>query len=164
MDRPSRSPNVAEARARGAPATRARRGRRVARPRRAVLIADADPAVGELIRATLTTEGYDAVFVSDVSVEAIRRVVAVWKPDCLLVEGPSHPGHDAFWDIAALMRTDGRAIPVVVLTRDLAATPDVGAHARDERGRTIVAALPKPIDARSVAMLVRRVIREAVPG
>jgi CheY-like chemotaxis protein len=159
MDRPSVRPNGAEPRARGTSAHRAPRSRRAARPGGAVLIADADQAVGELIRATLTTEGYDAVFVSDVSVEAIRRVVAVWKPDCLLVESPSHTGHDAFWDIAALMDTGGRAVPVVVLTDNLTATADVFAGA-GERGRTIAAALQKPIDARSVAVLVRRVVRE----
>jgi DNA-binding response OmpR family regulator len=82
--------------------------------RRRVLVAEDDPAIRELIRARLTTAGYDTHTAHN-GREALQRMRSL-KPDALLLD-INMPELDGFGVLEALRAEEPiRHIPVLVLT------------------------------------------------
>src|SRR4029078_1895940 len=94
---------------------------------RTILVIDDDRDVARLVEVLLRDEGYDVSLLHEVTPELVVRSVGMLEPDCVLLDGQSPVGYGTSWDLAALLSSRPRPVPVVMFT---AHGPDVR-EARD---------------------------------
>jgi CheY-like chemotaxis protein len=134
------------------------------RGRGAVLIVDDDPAMGDLVHALLTDEGYAASVLSAVTGEAIRAAVDRLEPDCLLLDSRGPLDYGESWRDAAWAHARARAVPVVMFTASAAAVreAEAGESARS-REAGLFAVVAKPFDLDALLDAVARAVGSAAP-
>lgn len=124
---------------------------------RTIVVVEDDPDVGELIRHTLTREGYDVVLVTDGdgAVEAAVRAV----PDAVILD-IMLPGMDGM-DVCRNMRSEEslKKVPIVMLT------------AKGEEADVIVGLqmgaddyISKPFSPKVLLARIKAVLRRSVPA
>src|SRR5438128_11751497 len=131
-------------------------GPAIARARR-ILLAEDEKDVAELIRYTLTKEGYDVTLVTN-GAEALRQTREI-RPDLVLLDLmiPQLNG----WEVCRRLKQDPatRAIPVIMVT------------ARVEEGDKVLGFemgaddyVTKPFSTRELVARVRAVLRRSAPA
>lgn len=110
-----------------------------------ILIADDDPAIGELVTAILTDEGYDVTVVTTTDHDTIATAVGKIEPDCVLLDSTDGPGFGGSWSEAAYLADRERPIPTVMFTghSDAVLEAREGTSERAQRAR-FAAVLSKP--------------------
>ncbi len=120
-------------------------------PKATVLVADDDPAIQELVRLTLESQGYQ-VLTAGSGVEVIRQALT-HQPDLIILD-ILMPEMDGYEVLRLLKTTEETSrIPIVILT---AYASDVGALVSWMEGAD--GYLAKPFNPDELVMLVERVL------
>jgi CheY-like chemotaxis protein len=129
----------------------------------AVLIAEDDPFIAEVVRVVLEVvleeEGYTAHVLQDTASQSLRATVERLEPDCVLLDGQGQSGFGRSWADAAWLCSRPRPLPAVVFTADSAAVLEAkGGMSERARAAAFAAAIAKPFDRDELLDGVRRIV------
>jgi DNA-binding response OmpR family regulator len=124
-----------------------------------VLVVEDDDALGALLAALLTEEGYAVSLLRRATSDAIRVAVNRLEPACVLLDGQGRFDYGESWGDAAWLRGRARRVPVVMLTAHAAdATEAAAAASPRSRAAGFAAVVAKPFDLDDLVAAVARII------
>ena len=128
-----------------------------------VLVVEDDGALGDLLTALLTDQGYAVSVLRRAGSDAIRVAVNRLEPDCVLLDGLGAAG-GASWADAVWVRRRGRPVPVVMVTaRGADAAEAEAGETPRSRAAGVAAVVVAPFDLDELVATVARVVDAGVP-
>lgn len=126
-------------------------------PSKSVVILDEDRDVAELIQAVLIDEGFEVSCLYRIDQPDVTAAIERLGPDCVILDG-IHFGQDwAGWNIAKVLGSGPRPVPVIMLSGQVEAEDEVIVDLTERaRASAFIAVIPKPFDIDRLISTVRQ--------